>query len=293
MRCSTPVWEGVPLTARFLEKQTLRCAQDDMSFRAERGICFWLRPCRAVKESRLRCLLCAPSQRGLARKALALLTMAWVGVSLSWAVTPEECLAMRKHGHRAEAQKCFESLILNRDPYLRAEGYWGLERYQEANNEFRAAVAGADKNASYRVRWGLLMHERFNNVEAENLFKEALERDEKNAQACLGLALVSADGFDSKAVEWTAKALKLDPHLVEAHELAANLALEDSNPEQAVREADEALKLSPEALDAMAVHAAVEVLADRSPAPWLEKIRQVNPSYGEGCALIAHHLELN
>ena len=219
--------------------------------------------------------------------------IAWVGVSLSWAATPDECRALRKHGHRTEAQKCFESLTLARDPYFRAEGYWGLERYEEANNEFRAAVAQSDRNASYRVRWGLLMHERFNNVEAENLFKEALERDEKNAQAYLGLALVSADGFDSKAVEWTSKALKLDPGLVEAHELAANLALEDSNPEHAVEQADEALKVSPEALDAMAVHGAVEVLADRSPQVWLEKIHQVNPSYGEGCALIAHHLELN
>jgi cellulose synthase operon protein C len=219
--------------------------------------------------------------------------MGWVGVSLSWAATPDECRAMRKHGHRTEAQKCFESLTLARDPYLRAEGYWGLDRYQEASNEFRSAVAGSDRNATYRVRWGLLMHERFNNVEAENLFKEALERDEKNARAYLGLALVSADGFDSKAEDWTAKALKLDPKLVEAHELAANLALEDSNPEQADDRADEALKLSPEALDAMAVHAAVEELADRSPQPWLEKIRQVNPSYGQGYALIAHHLVLN
>ena len=130
-------------------------------------------------------------------------------------------------------------------------------------------------------------------TEAENLFEEALERDPKNAQAYLGLALVSADGFDSKAVKWAAKALELDPKLVEAHELMANLALEDSNPAEAVRQADAALQLSPEALDALAVHAAVEVLADRSPDAWLEKIRQINPTYGEGCAIIAHHLLLN
>ena len=80
----------------------------------------------------------------------------------------------------------------------------------------------------YRVRWGRLMHERFNNTEAANLFNEALERDPKNAQAYYGLALVSADGFDSKAVEWTAKALELDPKFVQAHELMANLLLEDS-----------------------------------------------------------------
>ena len=58
----------------------------------------------------------------------------------------------------------------------------------------------------YRVRWGRLLHERFNNTDADDLFKEALQRDPKNAQAYLGLALVSADGFDSKAIEWAKKA---------------------------------------------------------------------------------------
>ena len=27
-----------------------------------------------------------------------------------------------------------------RDPFARAEGFWGLEMYQEANNEFRVAA---------------------------------------------------------------------------------------------------------------------------------------------------------
>ena len=67
---------------------------------------------------------------------------------------------------------------------------------------FVAAVAQNAANAMYRVRWGRLLHERFNNTDAEDLFKEALQRDPKNAQAYLGLALVSADGFDSKAIEW-------------------------------------------------------------------------------------------
>lgn len=216
-----------------------------------------------------------------------------LGASMSWAATPENCHALRKHGHRAEAQKCYESLSVARDPYLRAEGYWGMEMYQEANNQFRIAVAQSPSNAMYRVRWGRLMHERFNNTDAANLFKEALEKDAKNAQAYYGLALVSADGFDSKAVEWAAKALELDPKFVQAHELMANLLLEDSDEEKAFAEADEALKISPEALDAMAIHAAIEALADRSPDAWFEKIRQVNPAYGEGYALVAHHLVLN
>jgi cellulose synthase operon protein C len=216
-----------------------------------------------------------------------------IGTSLSWASTPEDCHALRKHGHRAEAQKCYESLHASHDPYLRAEGYWGTEMFQEANNQFRIAVAQSPANAVYRVRWGRLMHERFNNTDAANLFKEALEKDPKNAQAYYGLALVSADGFDSKALLYIGKALELDPKLVEAHELKANLLLEDSDAGKAITEADEALKISPDSLDAMAIHAAIEVLADRSPDAWFAKIQQVNPNYGEGYALVAHHLVLN
>ncbi|MGH9470488.1 MAG: tetratricopeptide repeat protein [Terriglobia bacterium] len=154
-------------------------------------------------------------------------------------------------------------------------------------------MAQSAKNAYYRVRWGRLLHERFNDADAEGLFKEALQLDSKDAQAYLGLALVSAEGFDGKAIEWTAKALEIDPELVDAHELLANLALEDSDTQQAIKQADEALKLSPGALDAMAIHAAVEVLADRSPDAWFAKIRQVNPAHGQAWAIVAHHLVLN
>jgi tetratricopeptide (TPR) repeat protein len=213
--------------------------------------------------------------------------------AFAWGATPEDCHALRKHGHRAEAQKCYEALTAARDPYLRAEGFWGTEMYQDANNAFRIAADGSPANAMIRVRWGRLMHERFNNTEADNLFNEALQRDPKNAQAYYGLALVSADGFDSKAIEYTSKAIDLDPKMYEARELMANLLLEDSNEAKAFGEADAALKISPEALDAMAIHAAIEALADRSPDAWLEKIRQINSAYGEGYALIAYHLVLN
>jgi cellulose synthase operon protein C len=216
-------------------------------------------------------------------------------------LTPDTCAALRRHDKAAEAHTCFEFLSQQRDPYLRAEGFWGLKMYREANEQFRQAVAQSDANALYRVRWGLLLHERFNNVDADNLFKEALQRDPKNAQAYLGLALVSADGFDNAAIDWDEKALALDSKLVEAHQLMANLALEDSDTATALKEADAAINSASssassdpaDALDALAIHATVEVLADRSPDEWLAKIRQLNPHYGQAYALVAHHLILN
>ena len=215
------------------------------------------------------------------------------GASLARGATLEDCQSLRKHGQRTEAQKCYESLTTARDPFLRAEGFWGVEMYEEANNAFRIAADASPANAMIRVRWGRLMHERFNNTEADNLFNEALKRDPKNAQAYYGLALVSADGFDNKAIEYTKKAIELDPKLYEAHELMAGLLLEDSDEAKAFEEADAALKVSSEALDAMAIHAAIDILNDRSPDAWFEKIRQIDPVYGEGYALVADQLVLN
>lgn len=216
------------------------------------------------------------------------------------AETPDHCALLRKHGQSAAAQACFAALVRQAEQappakaaYLRAEGYWGLGRYEDANREFREAVARADANAMYRVRWGMLLRERFNDPDAEQLFKEASVRDPRSARAYLGLALVSADGFDDQALKWARKALAIDPKLTEAHELLASLALEDSEPQEAAREADAALALSGDALDAMAVHASIEVLADRSPERWLDRIHAINPRYGEAYATIAHHLILN
>jgi tetratricopeptide (TPR) repeat protein len=209
------------------------------------------------------------------------------------AATPSDCDTLRHHGHRVEAQACYQSLTLSSDSYLRAEGFWGLELYQDANNAFRDAVARADGNALYRVRWGRLLHERFNDADAAMLFSEALERDPRNAAAYMGLALVSAEGFDHKAQEYLAKAVQLDPMLLEAHDELAQLALEDSDMPRATREADAALRLSDDALDAMAIHATVEILSDRSPDAWIERFLKINPAYGQGYAIIASHLVIN
>jgi tetratricopeptide (TPR) repeat protein len=233
----------------------------------------------------------------LFRKYGAVLVLALTCTGLCWAVpvspTRESCDALRKHGRRAEATTCYEALSQSKDVYLRAEGFWGLEQYDQANEMFRVAVAQPGSKAIYRVRWGLLLHERFNNKEAVDLFNEALQQDPANAQAYLGLALVGAEAFGSGAGEYAAKALALDPKLVEAHELMANLALENADTQEAVAEADKAIALSNEALEAMAVRAAVEVLADRAPDAWFAKIRAVNPSYGEGYALVGYHLVLH
>jgi cellulose synthase operon protein C len=214
-------------------------------------------------------------------------------VASARAAAPTDCWSLRKHGHQGEARACFDSLTRGGDAYSRAEGFWGLEEWQQSNEQFRLATQPANSKAIYKVRWGMLLHERFNDAEAAGLFREALEKEPTNAQAYLGLAIVSAGVFDGKATEYLAKALQLDPKLAAAHELSADLALANDDRETAAADADKAIAIEDDALDAMATHAAIELVTDRSPDVWFAKIRAINPHYGEAYASVARQLELH
>jgi tetratricopeptide (TPR) repeat protein len=229
------------------------------------------------------------------RHAAASLVLLLACSAFAHAAAPTECWRLRKDGHGAAAQACFESLTRSGEAYDRAEGFWGLEEWEQANEQFRLATEPANSNALYKVRWGMLLHERFNESDAADLFREALVKDPANAEAYLGLAMISADGFDGKAMEYAAKAIELNPKLVEAHELMADLALENDDSNIAAAEADKAIAFEDDALDAMAIHAALELIADRSPDAWLAKIEAATSGKGPGCgeayARVGHQLE--
>lgn len=210
----------------------------------------------------------------------------------------DDCRTLRHHGKLAEARACFTRMAASSDPYLRAEGLWGTERYKEANDQFRAVINQFPQNPEYRVRWGRLFLERFNKNEARGLFQEALEINKDDAGAHLGLALVAAEGFGHRAVEFAEKAAQLDPKLYEARELLAYLALEDNDQERAIKQADQALASSPEALDAMAIHATIDWLNDPAATPqlhnqWMDRIFKIDPVYGEAYSTAGHFFMIN
>ena len=170
----------------------------------------------------------------------------------------------------------------------RAEALWRAGDFDGANNEFKALIARYPTNADYRVRWGQLFKERFNPEEAANLFGEALAINPKQAQALLGLAEIAEEHFDPKANEYAKQALEADPKLYQAHEVMALGALEDDNRKLAGDEAGEALKINPDALEATAIKASLDLLEDRE-SPWVAKIG----NRGKGYETIAHLFEIN
>lgn len=171
------------------------------------------------------------------------------------------------------------------DPRALAERAWRERRYDDANAAFRAAVQERPKDAALRVRWGRLLLERFNAGDATGLFQEALEIEKEYPPALLGLALVAAENFDQRAMQYAQRALEKDPELVEARELLANVLLEDGST---VAARAEALKIR-KSKNAVAVLAAIELLADRDASQLLGEMG----AHGEGYARIARHFVLN
>lgn len=204
-----------------------------------------------------------------------------------------DCRALDKHGKRSEAKLCFQKLTGANSAWAKAEGFWGLHQFEPANEQFRVAIKQQPNVPELRVRWGRLLLERFNKADAQGLFKEALEIQKDHAGATLGMAVLASDGFDKQAIEFAQRALELDPKLLEARELLAKLALEDSNEQKAIEEADRAMKMASDALDAMAVRLAIDMLRDRPSSEWEAKIKAVNPVYGDAWALVGHILVLN
>ena len=214
---------------------------------------------------------------------------------LAFAQMPEpvaQCAALRHHGD-PKAKACYQNLTRSGDPFLRAEGLWGIGDFRTANDTFREATKAKEKDPAPRVRWGRMFLERGQAPDAKALFQEAAKLSPDYAPALLGLAIVAGEQFEGEAIKNAEKALKADSKLYEAEEVIARVQLEDNAPEKAAEAAQRALKISPEALDAMAVLASIDLLNDKKDSPWFGKVLAVNPSYGQAYAIAAHFFMIN
>ena len=204
----------------------------------------------------------------------------------------QPCYAL-KHKGDPGTRACFQNLTRAANAAVQAEGFWGMGDFRAANDAFRAAVKQAEKDPAPRARWGRMYLEHWQPSDASELFGEALEIKADYAPALLGQARVAAEAFEGKTVEYAEKALKADPKLYEAHELIARVALEDNNPKKSEEAAHKALEISGEALDALAVLGAIDLLNDKPDSQWFRRISQINPHYGDAYALAGHFFVIN
>jgi len=173
------------------------------------------------------------------------------------------------------------------------EAMWKASRttqdYKTVGAGFEALLKSEPDNAQYRVRYADLLAARFNDADAEALYQEALKIDPKSTAAYMGLAEIYADSFDHLGAECAEKAIEIDPKLYQADEILARIALEDNNLKAAGELADAALAINSNALEAIAIHATIELLNDKPADQWVSKIG----NRGEGYADMARALVNN
>ena len=167
-----------------------------------------------------------------------------------------------------------------------AEALWKARHYQDANAVFRDLMARDPRNPLIRVRWGRMFLEHWQADEADRLFDEALELKPDDAGALLGKALVAAEVYAGSAAEFAQRALRSDPKLVEAQELLARLALEDDDRAKAEAAAKHALELDANSVQAKAILATLDWLADKKDSSW-------DPHAAKGYETAGHFFMLN
>lgn len=207
----------------------------------------------------------------------------------AWGQSVEKCRALEFTGGDS-AQSCYRELLVAVDPAVRAEAAWALDDFPAANAAFRAAVQADPQSAGLRARWGQLFLEAQSAAQAQDLFQEALEVDPSNLEAKLGMARVALGGFDARAEELANEVLAIAPDRHEARLILARLALEADDRDRAERELEGPLAAEEPRirLQAFALRAAMDHLADQVASPWEDRALALHPGYGTLHETIAH-----
>lgn len=183
----------------------------------------------------------------------------------------------------------FSALPAPAQTLQQAQDLWKQHELMKANEIFRQLVDREPNSAEYRVLWGRLFleHAKPDDIQtASDLFNEALKLHKDYAPALVGLALIDAAIYGSKANALAQKAVESDPKCVEAYELLARLALEDNNNSKAAGLAHQALDIDPHAEQARAILAVMDWLADKPESSW-------DPHAARGYETAGHFFMLN
>ena len=205
---------------------------------------------------------------------------------------PEELRACDDDYYRGrddEARECYTRLL--NGPYnavTRAEAAWRTGDLQRANRFFRDAVRSNQRLIHARVRWARLYLSTHQYADAQKLLREALELSPNDVYGRLALAQVYADRFDGQAQTLIDELLKEDDSLFEAHLLAARMALEEGQLDDADKALDRAAKSADSKLPPLelySVRATLDLGRGRDSAAmlkntWVTRALNYNPHYG-------------
>ena len=122
-------------------------------------------------------------------------------------------------------------------------------------------MAGDD--AELQTAWGDLLTEKHQHADASRSYRAAVQSDRGYAPAYVGLGRTMLEANPPVARQLAERALTLNPSLVSAHVLAAELELNDRDTAAAAAAVARALAVNPSSLEARALEAAIAFVEDR------------------------------
>jgi tetratricopeptide (TPR) repeat protein len=166
-----------------------------------------------------------------------------------------------------------------------------LDQARTANSLYRDASDAIKNDPAVNTAWGRLFFEKHQPGEAVKSFRIAVQADASWAPAHIGLARALADDDPAASAVAAARALQIDPALVDAHLFVAESALDEDKPAEAKAAIDRVLAINPRSPEAHALLAAIAWVAGRTAEYEAEAARAlgVNPTRGDTYRTVAAH----
>jgi tetratricopeptide (TPR) repeat protein len=201
-------------------------------------------------------------------------------------------------GQEDRAKKIYESFVkyyTDNNPEtapeltLIARALVHLERFQDANDMYRSAIEADTSYLESHLGAAELFTEKYAYGDAATFLDDALRINPNSARAYLDLALNKRfDGGEEMAAA-LARALAINPNLVDALALKAGTALEASRFDEASAEIDKVSKLNSRSLEAHSLRAAMLYLQDRDFEPEVAATLAISPRYGSIFNTLSHY----
>jgi tetratricopeptide (TPR) repeat protein len=194
-----------------------------------------------------------------------------------------------------EAGTAAESLRLALAAQALATSLADVDLFHEANAHFRNANRLAPDDAVINAAWGELFLDKQELPDAQRSFQLALEADQDNVAARIGMAHLLLEGNPPAAKEAVEQALETNPRYVPAHLLAAEIALDDRRRDDAKASIAAALEVNPNSLEAGSMEAAVAFLEGREDdfERHAREVLEINPVYGDVYRVAGEHAGRN
>jgi cellulose synthase operon protein C len=164
-----------------------------------------------------------------------------------------------------------------------------LERYQDANDMYRSAIEADSNYLEAQLGAAELFTQKYAYGDAALFLDDAFKINPNSARVFLAVARNKRLDGDAETTAALAKALSINPNLVDAIALKAGMALEASRIDEASADIDKALKINPRSLEAHALRAAMLYLQDKDFEPEVAATLAISPKYGELYNTLSHY----